>query len=146
MNIFNLIDRGSKHARDYAKAKEEKEVADRCEVAREQWITALSADEIRAWMDIGEDAKDVVQGLATVLTLVGLAHSFDTNDSNSVEVRIIRSAISAAEQCAKEGCVMTPAYAASFSAAVSYAKEMASAASHQGITNACLYLRKQVAQ
>lgn len=117
--------------------------ADRAtEKSRQHWLDKLLVDETRAWMSISEADRGLLSGLAILLTLAGLAHAHDTRDADTPAIRVIRGAISAAEQCGKGGSVIQPEHARAFSAACSHARRVLQAASLRAIQHAAVYLNK----
>lgn len=145
MNIFNLVNRGIKQsglaerqARQAAEAR-----ASAVASARQQWQRALTADQVRAWMNVGTQDKQVLSGFASVLTLAGMAKVFDDRNTESVEIRIIRGAISAIEQCGRTAdSVISAADARAFSAAAGHGIEIVKTCSDEAICHAAEYLHR----
>ena len=77
-----------------------------------------------------------------LLTLAGLAHAHDRQSHDTPEIRIIRGAISAAEQCAKAGAVITPDVATAFASACRHACDILKTCSRGAIQHAAVYLDK----
>ena len=79
------------------------------EQARENWISRLQSDEMRAWMDLGEGEQlGTLNGLATMLTIAGLVMAHMHNDIEQPEVRVIRSALNVVRECVDNGAVIDP--------------------------------------
>lgn len=120
--------------------KERKAIAE----ARQLWLDKLTVDQTRAWMEIDVSTPGVLNGLTALLTLAGLAKAFDDKHQDSPEVRVIRGAISAAEQCGKGGAVMTPAFAQAFHSAVNLASGVIKTCTAGAIAHASNYLSQYV--
>lgn len=133
MNIFALVNRG-------VRLSGGNEVDRQIEKARQTWLDKLMVDEIRAWGSIHEEDMGALTGLLTLLTLAGMAHAYDAGTVDTPEVRIIRGAISAAEQCGAAGSVITAEHARAFSAACIHARAAIKAASPAAIQHAAQYL------
>lgn len=134
MNIFDILNRGAAHA---PKPPEHKPAVVRAaETTRKQWLDALQVDQVRAWMDLGQQQVEVLRGLATVLTLAGFAQAHDLRTEDTPEQRIIRGALSAAAQCGEAGAVISVADAKAFGAACDRAADIIKAASVAAIINA----------
>jgi hypothetical protein len=145
MNLFQVLNLGVALSGVYQreeqnrlhKAAEQQRFQDEAiEGARAQWITALSTDETRAWLSISEQDKPVIIGLVSVLTLAGVAKAHDDGHDDSVEVRVIRGAISAAVQCAESAkCVISAETAQAFSTAATHAKRVIATCTPEAIAH-----------
>lgn len=143
MNLFALLNRGCAHAPTDAQRKRAEVVA-AAEKARQQWLDALLVDQTRAWMNIGEYEPGVLAAMATMLTIAGFAHVYDCKRTDTVDLRIIRGAISAATQCMAAGGRVTVADAQAFSSAAMRAEVIIKAASVDGIVHASQAIRDTV--
>lgn len=146
MNITAFWNAGAKYGRDYQRKQADRTLHKAAEQQRKRWINALYADTTRAWMDLGQDGKSVLNGLVLALTLAGMAKVYDAGSESNPDVRVIRGAISAAEQCAKEGCVLKADHAKAMTAAAYRAIEIVRACSWEDIVHACDYLDKQLSK
>lgn len=142
MNLFALLNRGAAYAPP--KPRHPPAVVKAAEKARREWLDALLVDQTRAWLSLGESQPDVLSGLATVLTLAGMVHVFDTRNADTPDLRVIRGAISAATQSAAAGSVLTAADAGAFSAAAQRAEAIIRAASADAIIHAATGIRETV--
>lgn len=145
MNLFTLVNRGV--ALSGVNERQTKKLTDLRDSAvaatRAKWLNALTVDQTRAWMAIDSRDRGALKGLITVLTLAGLAKAFDDHHENSLEVRIIRGALSAAEQCAVSAdCVITVAHARAFTTAANGAAEIINSCTGEAIVHASVHLRK----
>lgn len=129
-----------------AQERHAKQVAAAIAATRKQWMYALQVDETAAWMSTYEQRPDVLQGLTTVLSLAALAKRFDDGHDDSPEVRIVRGALSAVEQCGKAGATLDPATNRALSSAARVATQLVNEASDAGIEHACTYLSSFVKQ
>ena len=134
MNLFELLNRGAAHAPKRPKFTAA-QVRD-FEAARRQWMNALLVEQTRAWMSIGEKDREVVVGLTLVLTIAGFISVYDSRDTDRPDLRIIRGAVSTAEQCMKSGYVITADHARAFSSAAARARELVENASYEAIIHA----------
>lgn len=133
MNLFDIIARGVR----LSGGTEADRIAEK---TRQRWADKLMAHETRAWMNIDEADREALSNLAVLLTLSGAAHIYDGNSIDSPTVRIIRGAISAAEQCGKAGSVITVEHAQAFSAACAHARTALNKASAKAINHSASYL------
>lgn len=106
MNLFNFIARGTAGAKPY-KNTAQRRVDDATEQARENWIHKLQVDEMRAWCDIGQAQTSTLNGLATMLTIAGLARAFTDQSIETPQVRVIRGAMSVIKGCTDNGAIIT---------------------------------------
>lgn len=104
MNLFKLLDRGVEHANNERLRRRTAVL----EKARSKWIAALFADQTRAWMSLGEKQPEALNGLVVLLTLAGMAKVYDCRDTDIPDIRVIRGALSTAQQCARCEYLMTP--------------------------------------
>jgi hypothetical protein len=111
--------------------------------ARAQWLNALMVDETRAWMSLGEADRGCLSGLVAVLVLAGMAHTRDAGTVDTLELRIIRGAISAADQCGRAGSVIDEPTARAFQTACFHA--IISACSREAIAAAAHGLQEAAA-
>ena len=102
MNLMAFLAKGVQHANDEA---ERRRLA-ALEKVREHWIDALTIDQTRAWLSLGEQQPEALNGLATMLILAGFAKVHDCKDTNIPDISVIRGAISTAQQCAKRAYVL----------------------------------------
>lgn len=137
MNLFAMVNRGIRLSGG-------NEVDRQIERARQQWLEKLTVDEIRAWDHIHEEDRGALTGLLSLLTLAGMAHAYDAGTVDTPEVRIIRGAISAAEQCGAAGCIISADHARAFSAACGHARTALKTASPGAIQHAAQYLNNLV--
>jgi len=143
MNLLAFLRRGSTHApsdNDRAQAR----INEAAEVTRKKWLNALMVDQTRAWMEIGEADTGVIDGIVTMLAIAGFAHVYDTMRSDSPDLRIIRGAISAAEQCKAAGSRVSIADARAFGAASQRATSIIESASVNAIVHAAVTINKMV--
>lgn len=144
MDLFDFINVGIRNTAHVMRDREAAQEKAALEEARQDWIDALYADETRAWLDLGEKGHGTLNGMTTLLVLACMAHIFDTRSADTPETRIIRGAISAAEQCAKAGGVMTAADAGAFSSAAERARGILKTCTLDAIRSAALGLRDAV--
>ncbi len=137
MNIYNLFDRGIRLSGGT-------EVDRATERTRQQWLDALLVDETRAWMSLGERQPEVLSGLAVLLTLAGMVQAQDLGHTDTPENRVIRGALSACEQCALAGSVITPDHARALSSACRMARGIVAAGSRGAIKRAAANIRALV--
>lgn len=140
MNIFSLMNRGI--ANSGLEARKQEAFSREMEAARAKWLDSLMVDETRAWMSIGEQSREILQGLSVLLVLAGLCQATDKMHVNTVENRVIRGAISSAQQCAREGCRITAQHAQAFSSAAAMARKIFETCSHTAMAQAATYLEK----
>ena len=116
------------------------------EEARAQWINALVTDETRSWLSISEQDRPVITGLVSVLTLAAVAKMHDNDGSmDSLEIRVIRGAISAATQCAESSdCVISAEHAQAFSSAATHAKSILAGCTREAIVHSAKQLHNLV--
>lgn len=138
MNLFAFFDKGI--AASGIEARKTAVLSREMEAARTKWLDALMADETRAWMSLGEESRDTLNGLAALLTLAGLCHGYDHKTVDAVEIRVIRGAISAAQQCARGGYEITVSHAQAFSGAAAMARTIFSTCTHGAMAYAAEYL------
>lgn len=148
MNVHALLSRtAAAHAGILdRRATERRRVAEAeaLERARAQWLNALLVDQTRAWLSLGEEDRGVLTGLCTVLAMAGMVHTYETRTVETVELRIIRGAISAAEQAGNAGSVITVDTANAFRSACMHAEAILRAASHAAIAHAALAMRREL--
>lgn len=141
MNLFTMLNRGAAHAPAPKLPGAHVRAA---EAARRQWLNALVVDETRAWLNLGEAQPDVLNGLTTLLTLAGFVHVFDARDADTLDVRIIRGAISTAEGCVRAGEVITANDAQAFSSAAARAAAIIRAGTVPAIIHASRSIRETI--
>ena len=108
------------------------------------WLDALMVDQTRAWMAVGQSDPGAIEGMATMLAIAGFAHVYDARSADTVDLRIIRGAISAAGQCVKNGGMVTVDDARAFSSAATRAEAIITMASAEAIIHAATEIRKTV--
>jgi hypothetical protein len=139
MNICDLWNRGAAMA---PKPPQHKPAVVRAaEASRKQWLRALQADQVRAWLDLGAEQREVLNGLATVLALAAFIQAHDLRTEDTPDQRVIRGALSAAAQCAEAGAVITVADARAFSSACDRAVAIIQAGSVSAIIAAAVRVR-----
>lgn len=139
MNLFAMLNRGTAYA---PKPPEHTAAVVRAaEASRKQWLRALEADQVRAWMDLGQEQIEVLRGLSTVLALAAFVQAHDLRTEDTPDQRVIRGALSAAAQCAEAGAVITVADAWAFSAACDRAVSIIKAGSVSAIIAAATRVR-----
>jgi hypothetical protein len=143
VNLFALLQRGAAHAPSETQRRQAQITAS-AEAARAMWLNALFVDQTRAWMSIGEYDAGVLSGMASILTMAGMAHVHDTKSTDSVDLRVIRGAISAATQCAKSGGIVSVDDARAFSSAAVRAQNILREASVPAILHAAVSIRQVV--
>lgn len=143
MNLMNFYARGASHAPTDADRRRAK-ITTAAEATRKQWLNALMVDETRAWMAIGEADQGAIEGMTTMLAIAGFAHAYDKRDADTVELRIIRGAISAADQCMRAGGVVGQADAQAFSSAAGRARQILTECTVDGIVRAATAIRETV--
>lgn len=142
MNLMQLLARGAAHAE--ASPRYTVPQLRAINATRRQWLNALLVDQTRAWMDLGERQPEVLTGLAVVLTCAGFVEAHDAG-ADTPRLRVIRGAISAAEQCAQQrGNRIQAADAKAFSAAARHAAEIIQAGTPAAIVHAAGAIRATV--
>lgn len=141
MNLFAMLNRGAAHA---PAPKIPKPHIKAAEAARKQWLNALLVDQTRAWMSLGESEPELLSAMAAMLTIAGFAHVFDAKSADTADLRIIRGAISAAEQCSLSGSVMTLAHVQAFRSACDRAQRIIEGATVPAIIHAATSIRNTV--
>jgi len=117
------------------------------EAQRAKWIDALLLDQTRAWMHLNESDMKAVVGLQMLLTLAVMCHLHKrSNRASDPEIRMIRGALSAVDQCVAAGSVITAQHAQAFSVAAGRAKEIFERASVAAIVHAAIKLQALVKQ
>lgn len=147
MNLFSFINRGAAHAGVLAerqKVADAKTMTAAIAATRSHWLRALVVDETRAWMSIGEADRDVLTGIAVMLTVAGFCDVFDSGNLETPDLRVFRGAISAATQCSGAGCVVSRLDACAFSSAATRATRVIAAASDGAILHAAKSIRLTV--
>jgi len=142
MNLFALLNRGASYAPP--RPRHPAAVVKAVEKTRRQWLNSLLVDQSRAWLELGSDAREVLTGLVVSLTLGGFVVVYETRDVDAPDLRVIRGAISAAEQCANGGCIMTPEHAMALCVAAQRASAAIRSASVDAIIHAAESIRLQV--
>jgi len=143
MNLFDILNRGARHAPSDAD-REAQKIKAAAEATRLQWLNALLVDQTRTWMSLGEHAPDILNAMATMLTIAGFVHVYDRRSADTPELRVIRGAISAATQCYAGGAVLTAADARAFRAACDHARTIIEAGTPDAIIHASESIRKTV--
>ena len=106
MNLFNFIARGTAGCPPIKTSREQR-MDKITEDTRDRWIHALQADEMRAWLNIGQAQTSTLHGLATMLTIAGLARAFTDQSIETPQVRVIRGAMSVIKGCTDNGAIIT---------------------------------------
>lgn len=135
MNLFAFLERGTAGAKTDADRRQER-INKKAEEARAKWINALQADECRAWLDLGQAQQKTLIGFSVMLALAGFVAAYDQRDVDSPDIRVIRGAISAIEQCTKRGHVLREVDVLSLQSAATRAKAIISAGSVAAICHA----------
>lgn len=138
LNLSAFLNRGAAHA---PLPQHTTAVIKSAEASRKQWLKALEADQMRAWMDLGQEQIEVLRGLSTVLALAAYVQASDMRTEDTPDQRVIRGALSAAAQCAEAGAVITLADAKAFSAACDRAVTIIKAGSVSAIIYAATRVR-----
>ena len=102
MNLMAFLNKGVNYANDEAQRRRIRTL----EKLRGKWIDALTVDQTRAWMSLGEKQPEALNGLATMLILAGFAKVYDCKNTNIPDISVIRGAISTAQQCAQRAYVL----------------------------------------
>ena len=89
-------------------------------------------------MDLGQEQKEVLRGLSTVLALAAFSQAHDLGTEDTPAQRVIRGALSAAVQCAEADAVIRLADVKAFSAACDRAVEIFKTASVSAIVRAAV--------
>lgn len=150
MNLFAVLNRGvdlsgSRRRLQAVESRRERELREAISRTRAQWKNALLVDQTRAWMAVSSAEREVLTGLVSVLTLAGLARAHDDGHADSLTVRLIRGAISAADQCASTAdCVISALDATAFSSAARAAIEAIDSCTDAAIAHAADYLHRLV--
>ena len=143
MNLFALLKRGAAHApSDGMRAAAR--ITKAAEETRAKWLNALLVDQTRAWMSVGERDDAVIEGMTTMLAIAGFAHVYDSRDIDSLDVRVIRGAISAATNAINSGGLVSIEDARAFSAAATRATSIIQACSVEAIIHAATTIRETV--
>lgn len=109
--------------------------------AREIWISRLQTDEMRAWMELGQDEQiGTLNGLATMLTISGLVMAHMHNDIEQPEVRVIRSALNVVRECVDNGAVIDPVRIVTIQVACREAKRVIRSAHRASIHYAAIQM------
>lgn len=137
MNLMRFLDSGI----DRIKQSETDRAA---EHQRQEWMSALLADETRAWMNLGQVDRAALRGVLGLLALAGFCHLHDGHDQDAPVMRIIRGAISAGEQCGNSGSVITREAAQAFAVAASRAREIFQTASLVAIKATAMTVHKRL--
>ena len=139
MNLMHFLDSGI----DRIKQCESDRAAER---QRREWMSALLADETRAWMNLGQVDRGALRGVLGLLALAGFCLLHDGHDQDAPDMRVIRGAISAGEQCGHAGSVITREAAQAFAAAASRAHEIFRIASLEAIKSTAMTVNKRLRQ
>lgn len=139
MNLMRFLDSGI----ESLKQSENDRVAERL---RRDWMSALLADETRAWMNLGQVDRGALRGMLGLLALAGFCHLHDGHDQDAPAMRVIRGAISAGEQCGHAGSVITREAAQAFATAASRAREIFRAASLDAIKSTARTVNQRLLQ
>lgn len=143
MNLFKFLNRGAAHAPTDAQRRAAK-VAKAADRARQRWLNALAADQARAWWNIGDEDRQLLSGACVLLTIAGFCEVFDTRDTETVDLRVLRGGLSAAAQCGEAGSVITVALAQAITSACLRAEGIIRRATVPGILHAAATIRTTV--
>lgn len=111
------------------------------EQARENWISRLQSDEMRAWMDLGEGEQlGTLNGLATMLTIAGLVMAHKHKDIEQPGVRVIRAALNVVRECVDNGAVIDPVRIVTIQVACREAKRVIRSAPRSSIHYAAIQM------
>ncbi len=135
MNLAAFLNRGAAHAPRQID-RQAQAVLDNAEKARASWLNALLVDQTRSWMSLGETRPDLLGAMATMLTISGFVHVFEAKTADTPDLRVIRGAISAAEQCQKAGAVLRVEDVRAFTSACQRAEKIIASASVAAIVHA----------
>lgn len=139
MNLMNFLHGGIERMK-------ESEADRAAERQRREWMSALLADEARAWMNLGQVDRGALRGVLGLLALAGICHLHDGHDQDAPAMRVIRGAISAGEQCGHGGSVITREAAQAFAAAASRAREIFQTASLAAIKATAMTVNRKLKQ
>jgi len=139
MNLMNFLHGGIERM----KKSETDRAAER---QRREWMSALLADETRAWMNLGQVDRGALRGVLGLLALAGICHLHDGHDQDAPAMRVIRGAISAGEQCGNSGSVITREAAQAFASAASRAREIFQTASLAAIKATAMTVNRKLQQ
>lgn len=139
MNLMDFLHGGI----EQMKASETDRMAER---QRKEWMSALLADETRAWMNLGQVDRAALRGVLGLLALAGICHLHDGHDQDAPAMRVIRGAISAGEQCGNSGSVITREAAQAFASAASRAREIFQTASLAAIKATAMTVNRKLQQ
>mgnify|MGYP000264641601 CR=1 FL=1 len=139
MNLMNFLHGGIERM----KASETDRAAER---RRREWMSALLADETRTWMNLGQVDRAALRGVLGLLALAGFCHLHDGHDQDAPDMRVIRGAISAGEQCRNSGSIITREAAQAFAVAASRAREIFQTASLKAIKATALTIDRKLQQ
>jgi len=143
VNLMNFLNAGARHAPSDAD-RQQAAINEAAEASRAQWLNALLVDELRAWEQIGDRDPAVIYSMSSMLTLAGFVHVYDKRNADTPDIRVIRGAISAAEQCTKRGCRVSADDARAFSAACDRAQQIINHGSVAAIVHAAQSMRALV--
>jgi hypothetical protein len=138
MNLCAMLNRGI--ANSGVEARKKAQFAREMEAVRAKWLDALMVDETRAWMSIGEVNHQTLSGLVAMLTLAGLCEASGAKNKDGPAVRVIRGAISAAQQCAAQNKGISAQHAQAFSSAAKQARAIFERCSHVDLIYAAEHL------
>lgn len=136
-----MLSRGTSYA---PKRKHSSQVIKAAEQARKDWLNALLVDQTRAWLELGEESKELLSAFAVLLTIGGFVVVYETRTADSPALRIIRGAISAAEQCSREGSKMKPEYVQALCSGAAQAQQAIESASIDAILHAAQSIRSTI--
>ncbi len=139
MNLMNFLDGGIERM----KHSEADRAAER---QRQEWMSALLADETRAWMNLGQVDRGALVGMLGLLALAGICHLHDGHDQDASAMRVIRGAISAGEQCGHSGSVITREAAQAFASAATQARGIFQTASLEAIKATAMTIKRKLQQ
>ena len=132
MNLFKFLDKGTAYADEEAARKR----SNATEKAREEWINSLIIDQYHLWTELGDKQEAAINGFSVVLTLAGMTKVFDDKGIDSPDIRIIRGALSTAQQAARAGYIITDENAIAFKSAADRAIAILKGCSQDAIAHA----------
>lgn len=134
MNLMAFLGKGTSYADNEAARRRNAAL----ESARAKWINALTVDQTRAWLSLGESQPEALNGLVVLLTLAGMAKVYDCRADDIPDIRVIRGALSTAQQCARSEYMMTADVAQALATATDRAIAILRQCSPKAIEHAAL--------
>lgn len=105
MNLFDVLNKGAGHAPDKRyPTKVQREIAK----TRASWQNALLVDQTRAWLDLGEQQSEVLQGLGITLCIASFAVQHMDKGEKSSDAAAINAGLTLCDDCYRlAGAVLT---------------------------------------